>query len=227
MSRALYWLIDFDETLVRSGISWAFESAFPKLIAEHQLPLDSERLNLAVLMAQEKSAQDMPPQEILHELFETMGWPQHLEQPFLRDMIANYRPALFDDALLFLERLRQAGKRILLLSNNALTHKSISGLGIEPYLDAVYTPALFPGVPGKPHPDFWTRIQAADSAIHAGNTVMVGDDPWSDGLFAQNCGLACWIVDRLDRLAEVSQGKPYTRVRSLLDIDVFSHEQGG
>jgi FMN phosphatase YigB (HAD superfamily) len=220
MSSALFWLVDFDETLAKAGISWALESAFPKLIADNQLPFDAARLNEAVLVAQEKSAHDGDPQLVLHELFETMGWPQHLEKPFLSDVIASYRPALFDDALPFLERLRGAGKQILLLSNNALTHKSIKLLGIEGYLHGVYTPALFPGVQGKPHPDFWTCIQAADSAIERSNTVIVGDDPWSDGLFAHNCGLECWIIDRYDRLAAASEGKSYRRVRSLLEVTV-------
>ncbi len=220
MSRALHWIIDFDETLAKAGISWAFESAFPKLIRENQLDYDAARLTEAVLVAQEKGAQEMPPPVIVHELFVTMGWPEHLETPFLNDVIANYRPALFDDALPFLERLRDAGKRVFLLSNNARTHKVIKSLGIEPFLSGVYTPALFPGVQGKPNPDFWAHIQAQDSAIQPENTAVVGDDPFSDGVFAQNCGLECWIVDRYDRLAVVSQGKPYTRVRSLLDISI-------
>jgi FMN phosphatase YigB (HAD superfamily) len=215
-----YWLVDFDETLAQASISWAFETAFPKLIEEHQLSSDQDRLNIAVMAAQEKAARDLSPQLIVHELFETMGWPQHLEEPFLKDVIANYRPILFDDALPFLEKLRQAGKHIVLLSNNRLTHRSVEVLGIQPYLSAVYTPALFPGVPLKPHPDFWAHIQAADPSIQPDNTVMVGDDPWSDGMFAQNCGLRCWIVDRYNRLATAPLGMSHIRVRSLLDIVV-------
>lgn len=220
MSSALYWLIDFDETLAKSGISWALETAFPKLVKENQLSLDPVRLQQAVLAAQEKSARNEPTEVLVHELFGTMGWPAALEQPFLTDLLTNYEPVLFDDALPFMARLNEAGKCVYVLSNNPLSHGLCVKLGIEPLVQAVYSPRVFPGVKGKPDVSYWAGLQARHPELQSDNTVIVGDDPWSDAMFAQNCGLDCWIVDRRDRLSEVSEKIPFRRAQSLHEIVV-------
>ena len=218
MTTPLNWFIDFDETLATGSISWAFEWAFPKLIREHRLPTDDALLAQAVLAAQEKASADFAPQVILHELFETMGWDSSLEAVLFNDILTNYRPQLFDDALPFLNRLKACKRRVFVISNNRLSLKFVKLLEIEEHITGIYTPEKYPGVQPKPHRSLWDCVLAADAEVNEGNSVVVGDDPWSDGAFADTCGLPCWIVDRNGRFSERYSGKSYRWVRSLLDI---------
>src|SRR5437763_1744939 len=55
--------------------------------------------------------------------------------------------------------------------------------------------------------------------------TIVGDDPWSDGSFADTCQINCWILDRLDRYARLYPGKTYRWVRSLDEITISVEAQ--
>ena len=218
MSGFLNWFIDFDETLASGAITWAFESAFPKLIREYHLPNDPARLQAAALVALERAAHDDAAALILHQLFETMGWPAALERTLFDDILTNYQPRLFDDATPFLERLKRLNRRVFVLSNNPLSLKLIALLEIEGYVSGIYTPTAHPGTRPKPHRSLWDVIVAADPLVTADNSALVGDDPWADGTFATTCGIACWLVDREARFDRLRGDTPYHWVRSLADI---------
>lgn len=220
MPGPLNWLIDFDETLATSSLSWAEEFAFPRLIEQFELPNDESRLQQAMLLAQEQSRQDRDPFAIVRELFDTMAWPHHLEQILFDDVLANYQPQLFDDALPFLQHLKAANKRVFVISNNRRSRQLARLLQIEHYIDGIYTPHHYPDAQRKPHRSLWDIVCAAVPEVDVANSVHVGDDPWSDGRFAANCGIPCWLVDRKARFAERHEQGDYRWVRSLLDIPI-------
>jgi FMN phosphatase YigB (HAD superfamily) len=219
----LNWLIDFNETLASGNLSWALENAFPRLIREHGLTFDAERLHQAMLAGQEQSKRERSsPRALVHTLFETMGWPEALEQPLLDDVLANARPTLYEDTLPFLTRLKSLGKRILVVSNNPASRQNVTALGLEALIDGIYTPADRPGVQPKPHRSLWEAVLAADPLVTPENAAIIGDDPWSDGAFAANCGIPCWIVDRRGRFHHLRQDQRFHWVEALSEIPVAS-----
>jgi len=216
---ALNWLIDFNETLASGNLSWALEVAFPKLIQQHRLPYDAARLHQAMLAGQEQAKrQRQPPAALVHSLFEAMGWPPELEQPLLDDVLANARPRLYDDTLPFLTRLKSLGKRVLVVSNNPMSRQFVTQLQLEAYVDAIYTPDTLPGALPKPSRSLWDAVLAADERVTPENVAVIGDDPWSDGSFAANCGIPCWIIDRRGRFKHLREDRRYHWVEGLLDI---------
>jgi FMN phosphatase YigB (HAD superfamily) len=217
LTSALNWFIAFDVTLASGSVTWALESAFPKLIRENDLPVDEQRLHQALLVAQERSSRETDFGPLLDELFETMGWPLALKKRLVEDIFNSYQPELFDDTLPFLERLRAHNRRVFILSNNPLSLKFIKQLEIEGAIDGMYAPVLHPGARPKPHRDLWDII-SVDAGVQPSNSVMVGDDPWADGQFADNCGLPCWIVDRKARFSHLRAQHAYGWVRTLLEI---------
>jgi len=199
------WFLDFDETLVIGPISYSFETALPRLIRDNNLSHDQARLDAALLLGQEQAASGMGDMEILQVLFDEMGWPHHLKQQLSRDVFEHYTPALFEDTLPFLERVGS----IYVLSNNNRAPEIAAQLGITPYIKDFFTPKLCGVSVGKPQRDLWDFVSATYDVKDA---LLVGDDPWSDGVFASVCGIDCILVDRLDRFAHLTQ---YRRVRTL------------
>ena len=134
------WFLDFDDTLVTGSLTWAMESAFPKLISEHGLSCDLLQLDQAVLKAQRDADHNIAPERVVHELFVTMGWPEVLEQALFSDILSNYQPTLFEDTLPFLEQLRAWGCRAFIISNNPRSVASVQRLNIRDYFTDVITP---------------------------------------------------------------------------------------
>jgi FMN phosphatase YigB (HAD superfamily) len=220
MRRFETWLIDFDETLASGGLTWAFQFAFPKFVSRHQLAYDPQRLDQVMLAVQERASQEADPQPLLQELFENMGWPGHLKDQLLDDLMTSYQPALFDDTMPFLKKLRQHHRRVYVVSNNRQSPQYMPLLGLEPYIDGVFTPHTCPGTQPKPHRSLWDYITAHEHGIDPQTTVVIGDDPWSEGAFAEACGLACWIVDRMNRFSTMRDNGDCQWVRSLAEIPV-------
>ncbi|MCC6801982.1 MAG: HAD family hydrolase [Anaerolineae bacterium] len=212
------WLVDFDETLASGSITWAFQNTFPKFIREYNLQTDPARLREVMLELQERASRDPDPAPLLDDLFTTMGWRPELKQPLLKDVLSSYQPTLFDDTLPFLRALRNNDQRILVVSNNPRTPDQAHLLGIEPLVDRVVTPWTYPDALPKPHRSLWDQLIIQETRIDPQTAVVVGDDPWSDGEFAEACGLSCWIVDRLNRFEELCAQRQYLRVQKLLDI---------
>lgn len=217
MAQRLNWFLDFDETLATSPLTWALKYAFPRLIENHQLAYDAARFEQAILVAQERSNQELDPRPVLHALFETLGWSHEYEAPLLHDIMNNYAPELFDDAVPFLEQARARQHRLYLVSNNPMSVRHVEQLGLAAYFDGLYTAKLL-NSPPKPHRGLWDEIVRARPEIQDNPTIIVGDDPWSDGLFAENCGLPCWIIDRMNRFTSLHDSRPYRWAHTLLDI---------
>lgn len=220
MGNQLTWLLDFDETLASGNLTWALQQAFPKFIRDNHLAVDSARLQQTMLTLQERARQTPNSALLLGMLFETMGWPRDLQSQLLEDIKSNYRPALFEDALPFLERLRQGRQRVYIVSNNKHTPEHIQLVGIEPYIQGVFTPFTCPDTQPKPHVSLWNYIAKHEAGIDPRAAVIVGDDPWSDGRFADACQLPCWIVDRMQRFSEMVNDKPYRWIQSLREIPI-------
>lgn len=212
------WIIDFDETLASSSLTWALEQGFPEFVASHQLAFDGARLKALALELQEEASRNSSPAPLVQRLFEEMGWRADLQNEFLQALYSSYKPVLFEDALPFLKRLRERHDRVLVVSNNPRTIEQVPLLALGDYFYGVFTPSSCPGTLPKPDRSMWDYICTNHAELDLRHTVVIGDDPWSEGQFAEVCGLECWIVDRLDRFADVSVGKRYRRVRSLLEI---------
>jgi FMN phosphatase YigB (HAD superfamily) len=215
MSLPRYCLIDFDDTLATAPITWALESAFPALIEKHHLPHDPAAFNHAIIHAQERSNIEPDPRVILHDLFATLGWPPEHEVELLHTVMQGYRPQLFPESLAFLERMKTAGITLILVSNNRMAPTLAESLGITPYFHALHTPTNTVGTQPKPHPSLYHAILESFPGSTLENTVMVGDDPWSDGQFAENCGLPCYLLDRLRRYTALYESRPYQWIDSL------------
>lgn len=220
MAEQRTWLIDFDDTLASGNLTWAMRHAFPKLVRENLLKFDQAQLQAVTLDLQERWNQGERLEVLLRNLFVEMGWPRFLERRFLDDLMTGYRPILFEDSLPFLQRLKRNNRRIIILSNNPNSLRNVESLGIAAYVDAIYTPYNAPDTQPKPHRSLWDYIVSDQLDIDPETTTIVGDDPWSDGTFAEYCGLTCWIVDRNGRLIEHAESASWRWVSSLADISI-------
>lgn len=216
----LVWLVDFDDTLAAGPLTWGYEHALPQLIQRHQLPSEPELLEQSLLVAQEMSNKTMDLDAILDDFCGRMNWPKELGQALLQDVLKNYRPRLFPDAASFLAALHAAGHTVVVCSNNPRAPVLARELGLQPVVDDIITPHLWPGVLPKPDRGFWERVMDRLPAANEDNTIVVGDDPWSDVVFAEQCGLRAWLVDRHDRFACLEVGPQTKRVRSLQEIQI-------
>jgi FMN phosphatase YigB (HAD superfamily) len=214
------WLLDFDETLATSGLTWAFQKAFPKLVREHRLEFDADRFEKVMLVVQEHASQNPEPAPLLKILFKEMGWPHNLQDELFNDLMSGYQPNLYEDTLPFLERLRERNRQIYVVSNNRLTPENVRLLGLDHYFHGVLTPDTCPGTGPKPDSSLWEYLRTQEEAIKPETSVVIGDDPWSEGAFAERCGLGCWIVDRMNRFTGMYDQKAYRWVNSLLEITV-------
>lgn len=214
------WLLDFDETLATGNISYAMQYAFPKFMREHNLKPEPERLQQVLLDVQKRASQVFEPMPLIEVLVEGMGWSPELVQPLFEAVWVVMTPELFPDVLPFLERLQARGKRVLIVSNSARTPEQIAVLELMPLLNGVFTPKTSPNTLPKPHRSLWDYVMTQHIDLTPETAVMVGDDPWSDGAFADACGLPCWIVDRTNRYEKIREQTSYRWVRSLAEIPV-------
>jgi len=202
------WFLDFDDTLVVGPVTWALETVLPAMIRENNLSLDQAQLDASLLLGQEQAASGMGDMEILDVLFSEMGWPHSLKQQLITEVFDHYIPALFGDTLPFLQRMGS----IYVLSNNNHAPDIAAHLGMTPYIKGFFTPKLCGVMVGKPDRALWDFVS---DAYDVEGAILVGDDPWSDGTFADECGIDCILVDRLNRFAGMAQ---YRRVLSLAAI---------
>jgi FMN phosphatase YigB (HAD superfamily) len=214
----MYWLLDLDDTLASGPMTWALQDAIPRLIRDYNLAYTQDQLDDAILTAQRRSNQEYDPLTILHDFFVEMNWRTDLEQTLFNAVQTGYQPALFADALPFLQKLQALGQQAMVVSNNNRAPKWLTMLGIDSYITAVYTPKMFPDCQPKPNRQLWDVITEQHPHLRAADAVMVGDDPWSDGDFAERCGMKCWILDRLGRYQTLYAAKQYQWCASLLEI---------
>lgn len=212
------WFFDFDDTLASAALTWAFDTAIPKLIEQYNLPVEQNHLERELLVAQERWSHDDNFMPILNDLFKEMGWSSELQKAFMKDLQTGYQPRVFEDALDLLRSLAQAGQLVYVISNNVIAPQTAQNLGIAPYVRDIFTPHMFPDAQRKPHPSFWQAILNRYPSLRTTTPIFIGNNPWTDGAFAEACGISCCIVDRTGRMASLYEGKPYRWVNSLRDI---------
>lgn len=218
----MHWLIDFDDTLVNGPITYALQEVFPKFIHEHGLPFDADHFMRVVLQCQEIASQTGNDAVILQELFKAMNWSQDLQNTLLQDVFDHYTPSLFEDAVPFLERLKQEGHTLYILSNNNHAGDFAAQMNLAPYFNDVFTPKSCGVARGKPHLEMWDVLRQRELFGDLREVTIIGDDPWSEGLFSERCGIQCWILDRLSRFSALYDNKPYRWAVSLNDVQVSS-----
>jgi len=214
------WLIDFDDTLAIGYTTWAMQHVIPGMITEYNLTYEETVFSRAMLHAQKQSNQNVDEQVVLDELFIELGWEPKLQKVLIsRVYETGYDLKLYEDTLPFLEKLmEQPSNRLLVVSNNNDAPNLAASLGITEYFEAILTPAICGGKP-KPTADMYTYIEDKYPAQNGEETVMVGDDPWSDGDFAKVIGAAnCYLLDRMDRYAVLYPQEDYHWVHSLKEI---------
>jgi FMN phosphatase YigB (HAD superfamily) len=212
------WFLDFDDTLAVGPITWALKDVVPELIRDNHLPYNAAQFEAAVLHAQEQSNTDAGDAAVIDDLFATLGWPDSLKAYLLKRTYDEYRPALFDDTVEFLDHLTERSEALYVLSNNNHAADIAAMLGIQHYFKDIFTPKVCGGVRGKPQRAMWDYLLVQGLAKSGEAVALVGDDPWSDGAFADSCQLQCWIVDRMDRYKHLYAAKPYRWVRSFREI---------
>ncbi len=214
------WFFDFDDTLVTAQLTWTLNTALPKLIQQYDLPADREQLARAVLTAQQRWSVNDDFMAVLGGLFQDMGWSDDLQSAFIADLRTSYQPVMFDDARDLLRSLVQSGHLVYIISNNLIAPTNARDLGISAYVREIFTPHMFPGTKRKPHPSLWQAILNRYPVLHTTTPIFVGDDPWTDGAFAEACGMMCWLVDRPGRMTSLYHTTPYKWVRSLREIPI-------
>lgn len=212
------WYLDFDDTLAVGPITWALQHILPEMIQVHNLPYDETLFTQVILKAQQLSNQGIEEAPILDEMFTRLGWPDHLKTDLGQKVYTGYSLALFEDTVAFLDHLRGQQHRMFIISNNNKAAEYIEKLGIATYFTAILTPLNCGDVPGKPNRAMWDYLLTHYPDIKGQDAYFVGDDPWSDGLFAEACELSCWIVDRMQRYHTLYTEKPYHWATSLHDL---------
>jgi HAD superfamily hydrolase (TIGR01549 family) len=221
----MYWLIDFDDTLAVGPNTWALTRVLPDMIDAHGLPFDETRFTAASLEAQRLANETNNDEVILDEMFRQLGWPTELKRDLLTRMYNEYVPSLYEDTRPFLEQL--AGEIVFLVSNNDHAPQLAQQLGIASYFNGIFTPQLCDSARAKPQRDMWDYVVAQGLADAGEKGIVVGDDPWSEGAFADACGFDCWIIDRLERYTNLNARYPYHWGRSLLDIEKSTRHSNG
>ena len=131
----------------------------------------------------------------------------------IRRMVDELTMVLYDDTLPALNRLKQQGLILGLLTNMQegmrLNHRE---LGLEPYLDFVVTSEEAGA--NKPEPPiFLLALEKAKVSAH--EAVYVGDQYGTDVLGAKRTGINPVLLDRYDLAPNVSD---CPRIHSLLEI---------
>jgi FMN phosphatase YigB (HAD superfamily) len=218
----MIWLLDFSDTLVTGSKTWAFEHAFPALIRENNLPFDPVSFNEITLRAQQKASESQNEAVVLDEMFAALHWPDHLKKELLKRTFELYRPKLFDDTIPFLDKIRHAGQKLFIVSNTSEASELAHEFGIDKYFELILTPKTC-GCAGKPDTALWECLLSKwkpMSTFDKQAVTVVGDDPWSDGLFATRIGLNYWIIDRGQRMTSLRKHTTARWVQSLLEIPV-------
>lgn len=212
------WILDFDDTLAVGPNTWALTQVIPDLVRDNRLPFEKAQFDTVVLRAQQLASETSNDQVVIDEMFSRLNWPADLKHELIRRMYQEYVPTLYGDTLPFLNRLAESKANVYIVSNNNHVPHITAQLGIDSFFAGIFTPKLCNEARIKPHRDMWDYMISADIVAHDAPAVVVGDDPWSEGAFADNCGHSCWIVDRMKRFDSLHQSLPYRWAVSLLDI---------
>lgn len=208
-------LLDFDDTLAIGPLTWGIETFLPEVMARHGVAPEKDRLNAALIAAQELAAAHFDDDRVLSELLAGMDWPAQMRADLATGFRFNYTCTTFDDTLPFLQSLRERGIRAFVVSNNNRSPGLAAQLGITEHVAGILTPAMRETLRPKPDPSMFDAVRESLPDLDPATTVMIGDDPWSDAAFAAACGLRCLLVDRARRYRQLSLPGQVTVVDSL------------
>ncbi len=214
----MYWILDFDDTLAVGPNTWAITRIIPELVEVNQLPFHETEFIRVSLHAQQLANETNNDEVILDEMFRQLGWPTALKTELLTRMYQEYVPALYDDTRPFLEHLTNRGDTLFVISNNNHAPYIAQQLSITQYFAGIFTPKVCQNARAKPQRDMWDFVISNGLIPKDTLTTIVGDDPWSEGAFAETCQQPCWILDRLGRFDSVRMQYPYQWGKTLLDI---------
>jgi len=214
-------LLDFDDTLAVGPITWGIERFLPEVMARHGLKPDQERLDAALLTALEMSAAAFDDSQVLSSFLAQMDWPAELSADLEVGFRFEFAFTLFDDTLPFLRHLRDRGVRAFVVSNNDRSPELAAQLGIAEYVAGFVTPSMQEALRPKPDPSMFDAVRTHLPDVSPANTVLIGDDPWSDAAFAAACGLPCLLVDRARRYRTLTLAGHVTFVDSLAAVLPF------
>jgi FMN phosphatase YigB (HAD superfamily) len=210
----MHLFLDFDDTLVSGMNTWALVKVLPSLIEEHELPYDEVRYREGLLAALESASQNLDESHILDELFKHLGWPDELKMTLMSRVFGQFAPETFEDTLSFLDRMKAAGHQLY------IAQQILETLGLRHYFEAVFTPKSAQVKRGKPAGDMWEYLAQQLEQWDVNEAYFVGDDPFSDGAFADLRGIPCYIIDRTGLYSALYPNKKYRWVRSLGEIDL-------
>lgn len=209
------WLFDLDDTLQVGPFSWAAIHVFPDIIQQVGVKPERATFEAAYGRAQEIYNAGGTNDVLGDEFFQILGWPIALKSAILERFGKEYKPALFDDTLTFLDWATVRGDHLYLTTNNKWARSVCQMLGITHYFTDILTPADC-NVARKPNPGMWEYLKARTGVSEESGVVLVGNALSIDGVFAKNCDLDCIIVDRYDRFDQMP-GRCF-RVTSLTEI---------
>lgn len=213
MNNYKVWLLDLDDTVQVGPLSWAAVNLFPEIAAQAGRPLAPARFEEGYARAHELFDTGADETTLVEAIFHALDWPLTLVPTVIERFHHDYRPALFDDTLEFLDRLSSKGHILYVLSNSRRARAVVNALGLRHYFTDVLTPHEC-AVAAKPTPALWHYLKDR-IGISEAEAVVVGDNLWTDGLFAKNCGLDCIIVDRFRLYTSTG---PHKLVHSLQEL---------
>ncbi len=216
----MHLFLDFDDTLVSGMNTWALAHVLPALIQEHGLPFDEKQYQQAIIIALESASHNLDESLILDTLFSQLNWPDALKSSLMSRVFGEFAPAIFEDTVSFLDQARDAGHRLYIVSNNNQAGEILETLGLRHYFDAVFTPEGCKVKVGKPAGEMWQVVCSQLAEPDLTDACFVGDDPFSDGAFADTCGIPCYIIDRTGLYSTLHPSKPYRWITSLGDIQI-------
>ncbi|MBL8130310.1 MAG: HAD family hydrolase [Anaerolineae bacterium] len=221
MTDYVNWILDFDDTLAVGPMTWAIETLLPEFMQAHKLTIDPALRGSAILRAQAFAARDDANiAQLIDGFVAEVGWKdaEVLKADLQSRVESGFTYRLFDDALPFLQQLAQMGRRVLIMSNNSRAPQLAVELDITYYVQRVLTPDLCFGCSRKPDRSMFDYVRNLEPGLQIDNTIVVGDDPWSEAAFATNCGLPCIILDRRERYKNLPLPANTRRIRSLRDL---------
>jgi FMN phosphatase YigB (HAD superfamily) len=215
----MHLFLDFDDTLVSGMNTWALVNVLPDLIREHGLPYDETHYREGLLAALESASQNLDESRILDDLFAILEWPDALKATLMSRVFGQFSPEIFEDTVSFLDRMKAAGHHLYIVSNNNQAEEIIVSLGLGNYFDAVFTPQKCGVERGKPTGEMWKVLARQLEPLEMNDACFVGDDPFSDGVFADVSGIPCYIIDRTGLYTTLYPDPSYRWVQSLAEIE--------
>ncbi len=210
MIKAVFF--DFYQTLSGWGQT-SFEASLRKIAARYRVEINWERYDTAIENLFVHTPVSKPPTHALAEsvvavmmrqceFIRELGVQEHVEQmawELLQSghpLFAATNATLYDDVVPTLQRLRDAGFKLGIVSNwDTPLDPLLERLGIVDYFDAIVASHDVRVRSEKPDPDVFNYALAA-VGVSAEETVHIGDTYEADIIGARNVGIRPILLDR-------------------------------